>query len=138
MALVDLDKTSYKFKDVLWFISGALLVAGGVWRFESRMNSIDDKIDSSVGALELKVMYKYELEILKINNRIDLIEAKKFVQRRDFKSDTLSVNDVKLVQGTRTDRRRDRQERHPQVCMIAPRIPEFCRKKLIPIKILLS
>jgi hypothetical protein len=134
MSLVDLDKTSYKFRDVLWFLSGALIVAGGIWRFELNSTKTNDKID----ALESKIMYKYELEILKINNRIDLLEAKKFALRKEFKSDTLSLNGIKLVQGTRTDNRRHRQERHPQVCMIAPRAPECYRKKLIPIKILLS
>jgi len=130
MALIDLDKTSYKFKDVLWFISGALFLAGGVWRFESRMNESDDNID----ALELKIMYKYELEILKINNRIDLIEAKKFVQRRNFKRDTLSINAHRVVQNTRTNREKDKRERHPQVCMIMPRPIEFKRLKLPNIK----
>lgn len=130
MALVDLDKTSYKFKDVLWFISGAILVAGGIWRFESRMNTVDDNVD----ALELKIMYKYELEILKINNRIDLLEAKKFVLRKEFKSDTLSVNDTRMVQSTRTNNGKEKQEKYPQVCMVIPRSPECKRLKLPNIK----
>jgi len=125
MALVDLDKTSYKFKDVLKIISVSLFVAGGVWRFEYRMNDTDDNID----ALELKIMYKYELEILKINNRIDLIEAKKYVQRYNFKRDTVSFNESNLVQNTRANKGQDKQERHPQVCMLIPRQIEFKRKK---------
>ena len=125
MALVDLEKTSYKFKDVLWFLGGALMVAGGVWRFETNASRTNDKID----ALETKIMYKYELEILKINNRIDLLEAKKFVLRKEFKSDTLSLNIYRVVQNTRTDRSKDKQERHPQVCMITPARPECQRKK---------
>ena len=134
MALIDLDKTSYKFKDVLWFLSGALVVAGGIWRFESRMNKSDDNID----ALELKIMYKYELEFLKINNRMDLIEAKSYVQRKNFKRDTLSLNDYKMVQNTRTNERKNKQERHPQVCMIMPRPVEYKRLKLPNIKDLKS
>jgi len=130
MALIDLDKTSYKFKDVLWFLSGALFVAGGIWRFESRMNTMDDNVD----ALELKIMYKYELEILKINNRIDLIEARKFALRKEFKSDTLSVNDVRMVQNTRTNNGKEKQEKYPQVCMVIPRAPECKRLKLPNIK----
>lgn len=125
MALVDLEKTSYKFKDVLWFLSGALIVAGGVWRFETNSSRTNDKID----ALETKIMYKYELEILKINNRIDLLEAKKFALRKEFKSDTLSVNDTRMVQNTRTNNGREKNDKYPQVCMIIPRQPECQRKK---------
>jgi len=125
MALIDLDKTSYKFKDVLWFISGALIVAGGIWRFEYRMNKGED----AVAALEVKIMYKYELEIIKINNRIDLIEAKKYVQRKFFKSDTLSINSLNVVQNTRTNNGKEEKEKYPKVCMIIPRVPELQRKK---------
>lgn len=125
MALIDLDKTSYKFKDVLWFLSGALLIAGGIWRFETNSSRTNDKID----ALETKIMYKYELEILKINNRIDLLEAKKFALRKEFKSDTLSVNDTRMVQNTRTNNGREKNDKYPQVCMIIPRQPECQRKK---------
>lgn len=131
MPLIDLDKTSYKFKDVLWFLSGALIVAGGIWRFESRMNKSDDNID----ALELKIMYKYELEILKINNRIDLIEAKSYAQRRVFKSDTLSLNEIRMVQNTRTNNGKEKNDKYPQVCMILPPPhPELKRWKLPNIK----
>jgi len=125
MALVDLDKTSFKFKDVIWLISGALIVAGGIWRFESRMNKTDDNIE----ALELKIMYKYELEIIKINNRIDLIEAKKYAQRKFFKADTLSLNDNSLVQNTRTNNGKEEKEKYPQVCLIMPARIECQRKK---------
>jgi len=125
MALIDLDKTSYKFKDVLWFISGALFVAGGIWRFEYRMNTSEDNLE----ALELKIMYKYELEIIKINNRIDLIEAKKYAQRKFFKADTLSLNDNSVVQNTRTNNGKDEKEKYPQVCVVIPRVPELQRKK---------
>lgn len=130
MALVDLDKTSYKFKDVLWFLSGALIVAGGIWRFESRMNKSDDNIE----ALELKIMYKYELEIIKINNRIDLIEAKKYAQRKFFKSDTLSINESSLVQNKRTNNGREKNDKYPQVCMVIPRSLELRKLKLPNIK----
>jgi len=130
MALVDLDKTSYKFKDVLWFLSGALIVAGGIWRFESRM----DKSDDSISALEIKIMYKYELEILKINNRIDLLEAKKFVLRKEFKSDTLSLKEVPLVQNKRTNNGKERNDKYPQVCMVIPRQLESRKLKLPNIK----
>lgn len=125
MPLIDLDKTSYKFKDVLWFISGALIVAGGIWRFEYRMNKSEDNLQ----ALELKIMYKYELEIIKINNRIDLIEAKKYAQRKFFKADTLSLNDNSVVQNTRTNNGKDEKEKYPQVCVVIPRVPELQRKK---------
>ncbi len=125
MPLIDLDKTSYKFKDVLWFISGAIIVAGGIWRFEYRMNKSEDNLQ----ALELKIMYKYELEIIKINNRIDLIEAKKYAQRKFFKADTLSLNDNSVVQNTRTNNGKDEKEKYPQVCVVIPRVPELQRKK---------
>lgn len=130
MALVDLDKTSYKFKDVLWFLSGALVVAGGVWRFETNSSRTNDKID----ALETKIMYKYELEILKINNRIDLLEAKKFALRKEFKSDTLSVNTINLVQNKRTGSGREKNNKYPQVCMVMPARLECKRLKLPNIK----
>ncbi len=125
MPLIDLDKTSYKFKDVLWFISGALVFSAGVWRFESNASKTNDKIE----ALEVKIMYKYELEMLKINNRIDLIEAKKYVQRQRFKSDTLSINSLNMVQNTRTNNGKEEKEKYPKVCMIIPRMPELQRKK---------
>ncbi len=125
MALIDLDKTSYKFKDVLWFISGALFVAGGIWRFEYRMNTSEDNLE----ALELKIMYKYELEIIKINNRIDLIEAKKYAQRKFFKADTLSLNEFNMVQNTRTNDGKEEKQKYPQVCVIMPARPECQRKK---------
>lgn len=130
MALIDLDKTSYKFKDVLWFLSGALVFSAGVWRLESNASRTNDKID----ALETKIMYKYELEILKINNRIDLLEAKKFALRKEFKSDTLSINDTRMVQNTRTNNGKEKQEKYPQVCMVIPRVPECKRLKLPNIK----
>ncbi len=125
MPLIDLDKTSYKFKDVVKLISGAVILAGGIWRFESRMNKSDDNLE----ALELKIMYKYELEIIKINNRIDLIEAKKYAQRKFFKADTLSLNDNSMVQNTRTNNGKDEKEKYPKVCMIMPVRPECQRKK---------
>ena len=130
MPLVNLDKTSYKFRDVLWFLSGALIVAGGMWRVELNSTRTNDKID----ALESKIMYKYELEILKINNRIDLLEAKKFALRKEFKSDTLNVNDTRMVQNTRTNNGKEKQEKYPQVCMVMPRAPECKRLKLPNIK----
>lgn len=130
MALIDLEKTSYKFKDVLWFLSGALLVAGGIWRFEYRMNTSEDNL----AALELKIMYKYELEILKINNRIDLLEAKKFALRKEFKSDTSSVNKHNLVQNKRTNSGREKNDKYPQVCMVMPRPLESRKLKLPNIK----
>jgi hypothetical protein len=130
MPTVDLEKTSYKFKDVVWAIGVVAAVLGAGWRFESRMNKFDD----NVSALEQKVMYKYELEILKINNRIDLLEAKRFVQRREFKSDTLSLNDNSVVQNTRTKNGKDKQEKYPQVCMVIPRQLELRKLKLPNIK----
>lgn len=130
MALVDLEKTSYKFKDVLWFLSGALIVAGGVWRFETNSSRTNDKID----ALETKIMYKYELEILKINNRIHLLEAKKFVLRKEFKSDTLSLKEVSLVQNKKTNNGKERNDKYPQVCMVIPRQLESRKLKLPNIK----
>lgn len=136
MPLIDLDKTSYKFKDVLKIISVTSIVVGGVWRFESRMSDIDDNVD----ALEIKIMYKYELEILKINNRIDLIEAKKYVQRQRFKSDTLSYNQVRVVCNDRNaNRDNHKKEKYPQFCIILPRSVEYeTRPKLPNIKKLIS
>lgn len=130
MALIDLDKTSYKFKDVLWFLSGALVFSAGVWRFESNASRTNDKID----ALETKIMYKYELEILKINNRIDLLEAKKFALRKEFKSDTVIVSENGLVQNKRTGNGKEKNDKYPQVCMVIPRTLELRKLKLPNIK----
>lgn len=130
MALIDLDKTSYKFKDVLWFLSGALVFSAGVWRLESNASRTNDKID----ALETKIMYKYELEILKINNRIDLLEAKKFALRKEFKSDTVIVSENGLVQNKRTGNGKEKNDKYPQVCMVIPRTLELRKLKLPNIK----
>ena len=79
--------------------------------------------------LKKEIIYKYTIEIMKINNRMDLIEAKHFVQRRNFKRDTLSVSTYRMVQNTRTNNGREKQEKYPQVCMVMPRQPECQRKK---------
>lgn len=130
MPLVDLDKTSYKFKDVLWFISGALLVAGGIWRFEYRM----DKSEESMITLETKLMYKYEMEILKINNRMDLIEARKIANKTELKSDTLSLDSKNTFSNKRTNNGRNKRDKYPQVCMVMPRTLELRKLKLPNIK----
>ena len=130
MALIDLDKTSYKFKDVLWFISGALLVAGGIWRFEYRM----DKNEESLTALETKLMYKYEMEILKLNNRMDLIEAKKIAVKTELKSDTLSLDSIGYFNNKRTNNGKEKKDKYPQVCMVMPRTLELRKLKLPNIK----
>ncbi len=130
MPLVDLDKTSYKFKDVLWFISGALLVAGGIWRFEYRM----DKSEESMIALETKLMYKYEMEILKINNRMDLIEAREIANKTELKSDTLSLDSKNTFSNKRTNNGRNKRDKYPQVCMVMPRTLELRKLKLPNIK----
>ena len=124
MPTVDLEKTSYKFKDVLWVIGVLATLSGGVYRFESRMNKLDD----NVASLEQKMMYKYELEILKINSRIDLIEAKSYALRKDFKNDSTS-KELSFNLIARTNRKRDSHKRLPQVCMVIPRQPECQRKK---------
>ena len=135
MPLVDLDKTSYKFRDVLWFLSGALIVAGGIWRFELNSTKTNDKID----ALESKIMYKYELEILKINNRIDLLEAKKFALRKEFKATNFTKNNISIAnfkEKANNNKRSDKK--YPQLCIgFPPRQPEFQKKKLVDLKILI-
>lgn len=130
MALFDFDKTTIKLPFAITLISASLLVGGGIWRFESRMDDVDSKLES----LELRIMNKTIIEIMKVNNRIDLLEAKKFVQRYNFKRDTLSLNTVRLVQNTKTNKGSDKKERHPQVCMILPPHPELKRLKLPNIK----
>ena len=125
MALIDLDKTTIKLPLAIKMTLGALAFAGGVWRIESSMSDLKDSQD----ALRKEIIYNYTIEIMKINNRIDLLEAKKFVQRREFKRDTISINNYKVTQNSRTNRSRDKQERHPQVCMVIPRQPEFKRYK---------
>jgi hypothetical protein len=130
MALIDLDKTSYKFKDVLWFIGGALFFSGGVWRFESNMSDLKE----SQEVLRKEIIYNYTIEIMKINSRIDLLEAKKIVQFRSLKKDTLEVNKVNLVDNQRTKNGKDKQEKYPQVCMVIPRQLELRKLKLPNIK----
>ena len=132
MPLVDLDKTSYKFKDVMWFFGIALAAAGGVWRFESKMSDFESKLD----ALETKILYKTTLEFMKVNSRIDLIEAKKYVMRYNFKRRRESpINNISLAYNeARTDNGKSKQERRPQVCVILPRPVELRRLKLPNVK----
>ena len=132
MALVDLDKTSYKFKDIVWAIGLLSAFTAGLYRFESRMN----ELSGNQSSLEQKIMYKYELEFLKINNRMDLLEARGYAFRKDFKSDSISkVTSINLF--ARTNRKREENKRYPQVCMIVPRTTECQRKKLVNLKTLI-
>jgi hypothetical protein len=135
MPLVDLDKTSYKFRDVLWFLSGALIVVGGMWRFELNSTRTNDKID----ALESKIMYRYELEILKINNRIDLLEAKKFALRKKFKTTNFAKNNISIANfKVKANNNKRSDKKYPQLCIgFPPRQPEFQKKKLVDLKILI-
>tara|TARA_R110000822_G_scaffold67329_3_gene164036 strand:+ start:6204 stop:6605 length:402 start_codon:yes stop_codon:yes gene_type:complete len=129
MALFDFEKTTIKLPFAITLISISLMFSAGVWRFETNMADLK----ASQEDLRKEIVYKYTIEIMKINNRIDLIEAKKFVQRRNFASDTLSVNTYKIVQNKKTNRGDDKKERHPQVCMILPARPE-CQRKNFNIK----
>lgn len=140
MALLDLDKTTFKGSDVKWIITIALAVAGAGWRFETKMSNIEDSTITSINALRNEIIYKYTLELLKVNNRIDLLEAKKSVQRYNFKRDTLSYNQVRVVCNDRNaNRDNHKKEKYPQFCIIPPRSVEYeTRPKLPNIKKLIS
>jgi hypothetical protein len=75
---------------------------------------------------------KHLLEILqqKIHKLIDLIEAKKFVMRYNFKRKKKEFSDVYVAYNTRTDNKKENNKRHPQFCMILPSHPEFRRYKV--------
>ena len=132
MPTVDLDKTSYKFRDVVWAIGIILFLAGVGYRFETNASKTNDKLD----ALEQRIMYKYELEILKINNRIDLIEAKKYALRKDFKNDTLAIKEISIANfNEKANNGKQSEKKYPQLCIgFPPRQPEFQKKKLVDLK----
>jgi len=131
MTLIDLEKTTYKFKDIIWAIGILLFLVGAAYRFETNASKINDKID----ALEQKVMYKYELEILKINNRIDLLEAKKYALRKDFKSNLPSkLNLISLNALDSTNKGNRKKDDYPQFCMVIPALPKSQKKKLVYFK----
>ena len=93
MTTVNTDKLSFKFNDVKWLISIAIIIGTGIWRFETRMANIEANLDSSIAMIRKDLMYSYTVEIMKLNNRIDLLEATKFSQLpRRRTSDTLVVN----------------------------------------------
>lgn len=139
MTLLDLDKTTLKFWHVIWIIGIVLAIVGAAWRFETKMSSIEESTIASINSLRTEIVYKYTLELLKVNNRIDLIEAKKLVQRYNFKR-TSSNNDVNVViNGRNANRDNHKKEKYPQFCMIPPRGIEYeTRPKLPNIKKLMS
>ncbi len=95
MTTVNTDKLSFKFNDVKWLISIAIIIGTGIWRFETRMANIEANLDSSIAMIRKDLMYSYTVEIMKLNNRIDLLEATKFSQLpRRRTSDTLVVNQM--------------------------------------------
>lgn len=134
MALFDFEKTTIKLPFAVTLITLALAGTGGVWRFESKMSDFESKLD----ALETKILYKTTIEILKINNRIDIIEAKKFVMRYNFKRNKKSVYEPKLVYKTHTDKENNKKHDFPQFCMILPPHIELKRLKLPNIKKLVA
>lgn len=125
MPLLDLEKTTIKLPLALKITAVVLAFAGGVWRFETNMSDLK----SSQEDLKKEIVYKYTIEIMKINNRIDLIEAKKFVQRRNFKSDTVSINSNVVLTRDKTNNGKDEDRKYPQVCMVIPRVPDHNRKR---------
>lgn len=131
MPTLDLEKTNYKFRDVIWAIGLIVFLVGIAYRFESNVSETNDKIDS----LEQKMMYKYELEILKINNRIDLLEAKKYALRKDFKNDSTIIKGyIAFIVTEKTNKKQQENKRYPQVCMIVPRHPECQKKRFLDLK----
>jgi len=130
MALFDFEKTTIKLPFAVTLISLSLVGAGGIWRFESKMSDFESKLD----ALETKILYKTTIEILKINNRIDVIEAKKFVMRYNFKRFRKKEYVPELVYLPHTDRQRSKKETYPQFCMVLPPHPELKRLKLPNVK----
>jgi len=126
MALFDFEKTTIKLPFALTITLGVLALAGAGWRFESKMSNFESKLES----LEEKILYKTTIEFMKINNRIDLIEAKKFVMRHNFKRKKKVFSDVYVSYDTRTDNKKEDNKRHHQFCMILPSHPEFRRYKV--------
>lgn len=95
MTTVNTDKLSFKFNDIKWFISIAIVIGTGIWRFETRMANIEANLDSSIAMIRKDLMYSYTVEIMKLNNRIDLLEATKFSQvSKPRVIDTLFVNET--------------------------------------------
>ena len=142
MALVDLEKTKFKFNDVKWLISIGIAIGVGAWRFESQMADVRLQmlqLALNQESLRKDIVNNYTIELLKISNRIDLIEAKKPVQRYNFKRSS-SNNDVNVViNGRNANRDNHKKEKYPQFCMIPPRGIEYeTRPKLPNIKKLMS
>jgi hypothetical protein len=73
---------------------------------------------------------------LKINNRIDLLEAKKFALRKEFKATNFTKNNISIAnfkEKANNNKRSD--EKYPQLCIgFPPRQPEFQKKKLVDLK----
>lgn len=126
MALFDFEKTTIKLPFALTITLGVLALAGAGWRFESKMSDFESKLES----LEEKILYKTTIEFMKVNNRIDLMEAKKFVMRYNFKRHKKNEDFYKFAYRTRTDNKKENNKRHPQFCMILPSHPEFRRYKV--------
>lgn len=140
MPLLDLDKTTLKISDVKWIVAVAIAMAGAGWRFESRMSDVEENTTASINALREEIIYNYTLELLKVNNRIDLLEAKKFVQRYNFRRDTSRAKYV-FIKPYSDDANKDnhKREKYPQFCMLPPRTLEYeLRPKLPNIKKLIS
>lgn len=137
MALFDFEKTTIKLPFAVTIMTLVLAGAGGIWRIESKMSDFESKLES----LETKILYKTTIEFMKINNRIDLVEAKKFVMRFNFKrrKKAFENNGDSFISGhiacnTETNKRKDKNERRPQFCMVLPPHPELKRLKLPNIK----
>lgn len=126
MALFDFEKTTIKLPFAITITMGVLALAGGAWRFESKMSDFESKLES----LEEKILYKTTIEFMKVNNRIDLMEAKKFVMRYNFKRKKKAFNDVYIAYNTRTNNGKNKKEKYPQFCMVLPSHPEFRRYKV--------
>lgn len=126
MALVDLEKTKFKFNDIKWLIGIGIAIGVGIWRFESQMADLRYQMLTLVlnqQSLQKDIINTYTIELLKINNRIDLLEAKKLVFRMNFKSQKKKIEREGFfpVCSSETNKNKsDEGKRHPQFCMILP------------------
>jgi len=124
MTTFNSEKTNIKFNDTLRLIGLTFLLAGGIWRFETRLSDMQSSIES----LKKELTYSYTIELMKINNRIDLLENKQHP--------ISYINPI--INKVETKENKNSRKQYPQICMISARSPEFQRKRLVNVKQLIS
>lgn len=125
MTLIDLEKTKFKFNDVKWLISIGIAIGVGAWRFESQMADVRLQmlqLALNQESLRRDIVNNYTIELLKISNRIDLVEAKKISFRMNFKAQKkIQREGFFPMNYPETNRNKSNESKsHPQFCMILP------------------